>query len=161
MNLVFYQQLGGDAGIVQTLGHMRNLVNNAFIHPWIIERARSLVGHCNRSRECEHRTLQGWVNGSMRFIRDPYGVESLFDPVTYVENSIRQGKKPSGDCDDLVMYLASLLKAVGHAPFFKVVSKYGSDFHHVLVYCDGNDLDPTLSLGSYSGNAYREGYFRV
>lgn len=157
----FHQQLGGDAGIVQTLGHMRNLVNGAFTHPWIRQRATSLVAHCKRNRQCEERTLQGWVNGSMQFVRDPFGVEALHDPVTYVEANLRRGYKPAGDCDDLSIYLASLLKSIGHQPYFKVISKLGSDFHHVLVYCDGQNLDPTLSSGAYQGSNYREGFFLV
>jgi len=158
---VFYSQLGGDDGVWQTLQHMTNMVNASFTHPWIRERARTLVAHCRREPICENRTLQGWVNGAVQYIRDPTGVESLFDPVTYIEDSIRRGIKPGGDCDDLSTYLASLLKSVGHSPYFKVVSRYGSDFHHVLVYCDGYDLDPTLSFGAHEGGKLREGYFKI
>jgi len=158
---VFYSQLGGDDGVWQTLQHMTNMVNASFTNPWIRERARTLVAHCKREPICENRTLQGWVNGSVQYVRDPTGVESLFDPVTYMEDSIRRGIKPGGDCDDLSTYLASLLKSIGHSPYFKVVSRYGSDFHHVLVYCDGYDLDPTLSFGAHEGGKLREGYFKI
>lgn len=158
---IFYHQLGGDDGVWQTLQHMANIVNESFTNPWIIERARTIVSHCRRNLICENRALQGWVNGSMQYVRDPTGVESLFHPVSYVEASIRNGQKPGGDCDDLSTYLAALLKAVGHSPQFKVVSKVGSDFHHVLVYCDGYDLDPTLSYSSHGGANEKEGYFRI
>jgi len=160
-NPVFYYQLGGDDGVWQTLQYMTNSVNASFTHPWIRERARVLVAHCKRNVICEDRTLQGWVNGSVQFVRDPLGVESLFNPVSYIEDSLRHGYKPGGDCDDLAVYLASLLKSIGHSPFFKVISRYGSTFRHVIVYCDGIDLDPTLSIGDYRGNNVREGYFKI
>ncbi len=139
-----HAQLSGDDGIYQTVYMMRDLVNKAYLHPWIRERATRLVSGCRRDVNCEDRTLNGYVNRAMQFVRDPTDVEALHDPVTYVEANLRQGIRPAGDCDDLSLYLAALLKSIGHRPSFTIIDRFGKGFHHIFVWCDGNDLDPTL-----------------
>lgn len=141
-----YSQLGGEAGIVQTVGMMKDLANSASTSPYIRQRAISLVSYCKRNRLCEERTLTGWVNGAVTFIRDPVGTEALHDPVTFIEAMLRAGRKPAGDCDDMATYLAALLKSVGHQPFFRILDRTGNGYHHVTVHCDGNDYDPTLTF---------------
>lgn len=139
-----YHQLGGEAGIMQTLAIMKSMASRAALHPWIRQRAISLVSYCKRNRLCEERTLTGWTNGAINFIRDPYGAEALHDPVTYYEARLRQGIKPAGDCDDMTTYLAALLKSIGHNCYFRVIDRSGTGYHHVLLYCDGRDFDPTM-----------------
>ena len=158
----FYSQLGGEAGIVQTVGMMKELANRAALHPWIRERAISLVGYCKRNRLCEERTLNGWTNGAIKFIRDPYGTEALHDPATYYEARLRAGIKPAGDCDDLATYLAALLKSIGHNCYFRIIDRTGNGngYHHVMVYCDGNVYDPTLSY-PVEEQPKRELYFEI
>ena len=156
-----YPQLDGDEGIYQTVYMMRDLVNGAFLHPWIRERATTLVQGCHRNLLCEARTLLGWTMRSMQFVRDPTGVEALHDPVSYVEDSLRNGFRPSGDCDDLSMYLAALLKAVGHQPYFHIIDRFGSGYHHVFVWSDGIDLDPTLTHVPLGDTVKREMYFDI
>jgi hypothetical protein len=145
-NPQLYYQLGGEAGTIQTVGMMRTLVNRAVIHPWIRQRAIRLVTWCKRNIVCEERTLTGYTNRAISFIRDPAGTEALHDPVTFYEARIRQGIKPAGDCDDMAMYLATLLKSIGHRPMFRLIDRLGTGgFHHVMVHCHGVDYDPTLS----------------
>jgi hypothetical protein len=156
----FYHQLGGEAGIIQTVGMMKQLAERASTHPWIRERAISLVSYCKRNRICEERTLTGWTNGAIKFIRDPHGTEALHDPATYYEAIMRSGRKPAGDCDDMSTYLAALLKSVGHNCYFKIIDRIGNGYHHVMVYCDGNTYDPTLEY-PVSEQPKRELYFEV
>lgn len=142
----FYSQLGGNAGVIQTVGMMKDLANRAAVHPWIRGRAIHLTSHCKRNRLCEERILTGWTNGAITFIRDPHGTEALHDPATFYERMMRAGKKPAGDCDDMATYLAALLKSIGHGCYFRIIDRLGNGgFHHVTVHCDGNDYDPTLS----------------
>lgn len=155
-----YYQLGGEAGIIQTIGMMKDLANRAAISPYIRDRAIQLAGYCRRNRLCEERTLTSWVNGAITFIRDPYGTEALHDPVTFYEERIRRGIKPAGDCDDMSTYLAALLKSIGHNPFFRIIDRSGRGFHHVMVYCDGNNYDPTLSY-PIEEQPKRELYFEI
>lgn len=157
-----YSQLGGEAGIIQTIGMMKDLANRAALHPWIRERAISLTSYCKRSRICEERTLTGWTNGAITFIRDPYGTEALHDPASFYEYHLRMGKKPAGDCDDMSTYLAALLKSIGHNCYFRIIDRTGAGngYHHVTVYCDGNDYDPTMSY-SIDEKPKRELFFEV
>ena len=155
MQPTVYSQLAGDSGVYQTVYMMKSLVNKSFLHPWIRERAARIIANCNRNRECEHFALLGYVNQKMQYVRDPAEVEALQDPVTVIENSIRHGKRPFGDCDDMSMYFAALLKAVGHVPSFRILSRIGNNFHHVHVICHGTLLDPTLEMGRFPTQASR------
>lgn len=157
-----YQQSPGDAGTFQTVGHMVRLVNDSFLDPTIRERAVTIVDGCKRNLACEHRQLVGYVNRAVQFVRDPNGVEALHHPVTYFEANLRKGIRPAGDCDDLSMYLAALMKSIGHKPSFKIIDRFGDRFHHVLVYCDGSNLDATLSGGGFNDKTLkRVKYFEI
>lgn len=139
-----FSQLGGESGIYQTVAMMIQIVNESFLHPYIRERAANLAGHCARSLNCEHLALLGWVNSRMNFIQDPYGVESLFHPINVEENLRSSDTNVPGDCDDMAMYLAALLKSIGHNPAFRVIGKNSSQLHHVMVNCHRQNLDPTV-----------------
>jgi hypothetical protein len=92
----------------------------------------------------------------MQYVRDPSGVEALHDPITFVEARLRQGLRPYGDCDDMAIYLATLLKSVGHRPRFRILSRHDDGaFHHILVYCHDKNLDATMSLGREPENPTR------
>jgi len=155
MNPTIYSQLPGDSGVYQTIYMMKDLVNKSFLHPWIRERAASILQNCNRSPACEEYGLLGWVRNKVQFIRDPTGVEALHDPIAFFEARLRAGQRVFGDCDDLSMYLATLLKSVGHTPLFRILSRTGNTFHHVHVVCHGRLLDPTMELGTLPRKAMR------
>ena len=156
MNPTLYSQLPGDAGVFQTVYMMKELVNRNFLHPHIRERAAQIVRHCNRHFECEDRSLSSYVNRAVQYVRDPAGVEALHDPVTFFEQRLRSGKRPFGDCDDMSIYLATLLKSVGHNPKFRVLSRFkNGSFHHVLVFCHGKNLDPSMTFGRQPRNPSR------
>jgi hypothetical protein len=155
-----YSQWPGELGVFQTVSQMVALSNQAYTHPYIRDRAASLVAFCKRNVVCENKVLTGWVNGSVNFIRDPKDTEALHDPVTFIEYRLRSGVKPYGDCDDLSMYLATLLKSIGHQPYFRIVDRFGSGYHHVMVHSEGMNLDPTM-LGSEERPAVKELYFKV
>jgi hypothetical protein len=162
MNPTVYTQFPGEAGIMQTIAMMKDIVNKRFLDPMIRDRAAAVTEQCHRDKNCEDRTLLYWVNGSMQFIRDPTGVEALHDPVTFVEARLRQGIKPYGDCDDESIYLASLLKSIGHNPYFRVIARNGQQYHHIMVWCDGHVLDPTMTIGAnVSGQPERELYIEI
>ena len=151
-----YGQLPGDSGVYQTVYMMKELVNANFLHPWIRERAASRIGLCNREPDCEDMQLLAHVISSMQYVRDPYGVEALHDPVRFVEERLRNGFRPFGDCDDMSIYLATLLKSVGHRPRFRILSRHDDGaFHHILVFCHGKNLDPTMRLGREPKNPTR------
>ena len=146
----------GEWGVHQTLGVMRDIVNESFWHPLIREKAAQVVAVCKNNGDCEELTILGYVNSVMRYLKDPYKVEGLHHPVTWVERRLRTGQTVYGDCDDMSMYIASLLKAVGHSPKFKAISRTGLQYHHVLVVCEsGRELDATLGFGLTKGSAMK------
>lgn len=142
-----FPQSGGVAGIQQTLGVMRMLVNRSFTHELIRAQAVHAVQGCAPSNKvCQQASLLSWVKRKMQFIRDPEGVEALHDPVA-VAIAIQQGKRPWGDCDDFSMYLAALLKSIGLPATLRAVGFNGRPFSHVYVVGAGNTkLDATRDL---------------
>jgi hypothetical protein len=155
MNPTIYSQVPGDGGVFQTVQIMKGLVNKNFLNLLIRERAASIVQNCNRKIDCEHYGLLGYVRSAIQYVRDPTGVEALHDPVTFYEARLRNLQSVFGDCDDMSTYLATLLKSIGHPPFFRILSRTGNSFHHVHVICHGKLLDPTLELGNFPRQATR------
>jgi hypothetical protein len=156
MNPLVYSQWPGDSGVYQTVYMMKELVNKNFLHPWIRDRAASLIQICNRNLDCEDRVLLAHTIRAMQYVRDPAGVEALHDPVKFTEARLRNNQRPYGDCDDMSIYLATLLKAVGHRPRFRVLSRHDDGaFHHILVYCHDKNLDATMRLGREPENPTR------
>lgn len=156
-----FSQYPGDSGIYQTVYMMRELANKAQYHPWIRERAASIVNGCNRVRTCEDMVLSNWVKSKVQYVRDPVDAEALHDPVTFYERRLRSGLPVYGDCDDMSTYLAALLKSIGHQPFFRTLARVGWDLHHVHVVCDGQFLDPTMEIDKSPRQASRAIQFKV
>lgn len=156
MNPSLYTQASGEAGILQTVSMMKDMVNKSFLHPWIRERAARLIANCNRNQDCEDKVLWGYVIKAIQYVRDPAGVEALHDPITFIEQRLRNRQVPFGDCDDMSLYLATLLKSVGHHPKFRVLSRaQDGTFSHVLVFCHNKNLDPTMEYGREPRNPTR------
>lgn len=142
-NLTRIFQLPGEAGIIQTVSIMKDLVNRSFYLPEIRDRAAQLTVGCSRYIPCEHSQLLGWVRGRVSYLRDPEGVEAIFTPMN-LEERLRENSIAYGDCDDMATYLATLLKAIGHKPRFRVMGRKMT-LHHVAIICEGETLDPTLN----------------
>lgn len=143
MNPVIVQQYPGDGGTFQTVELMRHQVESSYLHPWIRERAAVMTSGCRRQNECEHYALLNFVRESVQFIRDPLEAEILIDPVTFIEQRLRAGAPVFGDCAQMTVYLCCLLKAIGHAPNFKVIGDKMA-YNHVFVECEGTELDATM-----------------
>jgi len=141
---VMYPQRGGEAGIVDTLGHMGRLVTQASTHPLIRKQAFKAIQYCSANdRICQQAALMTWVQKKMRFVRDPHNIEALHDPVM-IATAIEQNKQPYGDCDDFSMYLAALMRSVGLQANFRVVGFNGGRLSHVYVTGPkGEKLDST------------------
>lgn len=141
---VLKPQRAGVDGIKDTLAEMSRLVNAASVNPLIRKQAMQAISHCASSdRTCQQASILSWVQRQMVFIRDPYGVEALHDPVM-IALAIEKRKQPYGDCDDFSMYLAALMRAVGLKASFKVVGFNGGNLSHVYVVgAKGERLDGT------------------
>jgi hypothetical protein len=138
-------QLPGAAGIVQTMGLMRAMTNQAIDHPIIRQHAARATEHVTRGHQKEQALAIGeWVRAKVRYVPDPLHKENLTNPATMAE-AIHQGKKVFGDCDDMSMLVAAMGKSIGLQPIFHGVGR--EKFHHVYTEIAGVAIDPTVSFG--------------
>lgn len=156
MSLAVFPQVGGDAGVAQTLSQMAALSRGAMLDPVIRDQAALVVSQLPRGdRRYQCFALCAWVGRAMRYVADPAGVEALHDP-RLVARGIAQRKLVYGDCDDMSMYLAALLKSVGLSPRFRAVGYEGRPWQHVYVKCEGLALDPTRDPWAVTLRPFRE-----
>lgn len=124
---------GGDAGVHQTVRHMRALVDAAKTLPET--RAVILTAlHGIREKDTlgEVTALYEWVREHVRFVRDPVGVEYLQTPSYMLRQIAREGVA-AGDCDDASTLFAALAETAGYRTKFRVQAPPGQTFKHVLV----------------------------
>ena len=128
-----HPQRGGEAGIQDTLSLMKQMVQSSFLHPLIRRQAADAVRHCDSAdTRCQCASILSFVQRSMRYVKDPVGVEALHDPIA-IAHDVAKGGKPFGDCDDFSLYIAALLKSVGISCSFKAVGFNGGRLSHVYV----------------------------
>lgn len=145
MSLSVFPQANGNAGVAQTLDHMARLINAAILDPVIRDQAAYAMSGCNRgAKDCQCYSMLSWVTRAVRYVPDPTGIELLHDP-RLMARRIAAKKMVYGDCDDMSMYLAALLKSIGLAPTIRAVGYNGLPFQHVYVMCEGLRLDATRS----------------
>lgn len=139
-----YPQRPGVNGIKDTLSHMERLTKGAMTHPLIRKQAMRIVVYSPiGDRRSQQAGLLAYVQRAVKFIKDPVGVEALHDPVM-IAAALETGKQPYGDCDDLSMYLASLMLSVGIPAHFRAVGFHGAPLSHVYVIGQkGEKLDPS------------------
>lgn len=147
-------QLPGAAGIVQTMGLMKAMTNQAIDHPLIRRYAAQATEGVPRGNPKQSAVAIGeWVRVKVRYLPDPLHQEHLTAPATMIQ-AIDQGKKVFGDCDDMSMLVAAMTKSIGLQPIFHGVGR-GKTFHHVYTEVNGIPVDPTVSLGTQPFKAQR------
>lgn len=88
--------------------------------------------------------IGNFVQDRMRYSRDPEGYEQLQNPELMVSDI--QAGQGMGDCDDMALLTSTLLLAIGHTPYYRVV-RYGGAFagpyeHIYVVDYEGNPHEP-------------------
>lgn len=136
-------QLGGEAGVRQTMGLMVQLSNQASLDPVVRAQAASAIRGCAKGDwRCQVHSLLSWVSRKMQFIADPSTAEALHNPAM-IARAIQERRFVYGDCDDFSMYLAALMKSVGFTPSFRAVGYDRGPLQHVYVSFRGLQLDAT------------------
>lgn len=144
----FREQLPATPGndTVRTLYVMRYLVQKSAGDPYVREAAAKIVAACKgHDFLCEIRAVYESVRDQITYRKDPVTVERVQD----ARRSLEFG---TGDCDDKVVLLCSLLAALGHKTRFVVIGTRPNQFSH--VYCEVQTdrgwlpLDPTNELGT-------------
>lgn len=133
----------GLAGTRATVANMRTLVKAGTENPEIRRLATEIVKEVpEKNRAAEAAALLDYVKTAVRYTRDPVELELLTPP----EKLIQVGH---GDCDDMAILLASLLRAIGIKSRFALIStRRSGPYQHIFVEAQTSRgwmaLDPTV-----------------
>lgn len=111
---------GGDLGTFATLGHMRSLANQGAYHPLTVSLGSLIVEGVGDNRPLQAAAIRSWLQSSIRFHRDPFGVE-LIREVPEMLALVRARGLALLDCDDVSILGAALGKAIGLPARFVVL----------------------------------------
>lgn len=122
--------LSGEPGTKQTIDLMRHLIDEAVADANFVRFAVDLVRNVPAYNDLgEAQTIYKWVQGHVRFTKDPVTKEKLYPPQELL-------KIRAGDCDDISMLMAALLIAIGYpARLITLAANPASpdEFSHVYV----------------------------
>ena len=126
----------GLKGNEKTIELMCRLAINRSAHPIIREFATDILNiydTISHDYFKEALAIGDFVKNSIRYVKDPTGVEMLTDPLT-MAILIDKGSA-RGDCDDMALFIATLLLAIGHNPRFRAVRYYDKvgPYEHIYV----------------------------
>lgn len=119
--------LEGDAGTEQTVELMRQAVRAGLQVPFVWQTARRIFPNSTYHDDPgQVRKVFAWVKNNIRFMRDPYGQETVSTP----ERTLEQG---FGDCDDITVLMAALLGSLGYRTRIVTVAStpHTEQFTHV------------------------------
>lgn len=132
----------GLLGTNRTLRAMAALVRKSAENPALRQRALEIVSSCPGHKfSCEIQALFRYCRDQIVYRRDPVEVEWLQDAERTLDVF------GTGDCDDKVVCLASLLAVLGHKSRFVCIGKDSVNYSHVYLEVESNGryvaLDPT------------------
>jgi hypothetical protein len=95
------------------------------------ERIHQIVGKIlkgvpSRDELSEIKAMFDFVRENVRYTKDVRNVETFRKPYRTIQLGY-------GDCDDLTMLLACLLKMIGFHCFFKVIGLQANEFQHIYL----------------------------
>lgn len=106
---------------------MRRIIRESATDPTVYGLARHIVsGQPEKSWSAEVNALFYFVRDNIRYTLDPYECEGLQIPTQTL-------KLGTGDCDDKVMLLGSLLRSIGH-PVKLVAVQVDNSPHYSHVF---------------------------
>lgn len=133
----------GKKGNIETINIMKEAARRCAASPIVREFAISILNqYKTKSNDYvdEALAIGDYVKKTVRYVRDPDGIELLTDPLTMIDKM--QKGIARGDCDDMSLLIATLLLAVGHSPSYRAIrydSNYGH-FNHIYVVCYEKNL---------------------
>jgi len=124
---------GGDQGIYETINRMIGLVHEAMrdrrVKHWA---AKMVMGLRVADKAGQVEAIKSFVQSRFNFIADTAGVEELVSPILMLRD-LEDRNYLIGDCDDLSMLLAALVRAVGIPARFQV-SGFKPDSKGIVQY---------------------------
>ncbi len=130
--------LPGDNGIAQTINKMIAAAKWTTQNYDMRKRAERVIASCpERDELCEVRSIFAYVLAHFHYVKDPRFLE-MFKAPDAASAEIDVTGCFLGDCDDVSLYIVSLLLSIGYRCKFVVipVPGQGDDFRHVypMVY---------------------------
>lgn len=124
---------GGDAGTFATLWAMKAFVDDAVERsPLLAELAGRIANACGRVKINRAKAVYNFLRDHVTFTFDPPALEHVQHPDQLIDQINRRGKA-RGDCDDVAVLGAALLKKMGLSPVFIVVGRDAAGrYEHVL-----------------------------
>lgn len=131
--------MDGLSGNIQTVSFMKKVAKQRASHPLVREFALKIIqayGVNNHAYKDEALAIGDFVLNRVRYVRDPRDHELLQDPVMMIEKLEKHGFT-QGDCDDMALFIATLLLSTGHNPKFRCVRYHSLDgpYNHIYVVC--------------------------
>jgi transglutaminase-like putative cysteine protease len=119
----------GATGIFETLGLMRQMVNDYKTQPQLRQAALNVTFMTPAQNDvAEVEALYNFVRDYIRYTKDVYGIETLTTPDKTLQMRV-------GDCDDMTVLLATLLESIGYPTKF-VIEGYSDDSTWEHVYLE-------------------------
>lgn len=112
---------------------MRRLAINAAVQPAVREvGARIVLGVPGMDGTLQAKVIREWIADHVEFLRDPYGVEALHEPVVMLRAILTRGVVQV-DCDDVAILAAALGRTIGLRARFVTVgfNSPTAPFRHV------------------------------
>lgn len=122
---------------LKTVQMMKEVARNESGDPLVRQLAINILNHKKvKSHQYidEARAIAEWVQENIPYVKDARNIEQLHSPTTLIKR-MQRDETVRGDCDDMSLFLATLLLSIGHAPMFKCVRfkrKEGS-YNHIYV----------------------------
>ena len=155
----------GDRGAYHTLKVMKRIVHESMRDIPVLDTAKLIIRTVGgKNRAAQANAIAEWVRPRLRFVRDPYGIETLHTPLFMLERIHTRGMFEA-DCDDYAILSASLAKAVGLRTKFVVLGFFDkqSPFSHVYAMAQTQQgwVPFDVSFGLPPGAISRRAYYEV
>lgn len=126
----------GVAGNYETVKILTKVARERSRHPLVRELALRILesyGVKSQNYYDEAKAIGDFTLKNIRYVRDINGVETVHDPVMLIDQ-LRRGQA-QGDCDDMALFIATLLLSIGHQPYYRIVKYYDGmgPYQHIYV----------------------------
>lgn len=121
----------GPRGTAATLRVMESLVESGSRDPGVVLYAQEVVRNCPEyGKRAEVEAILASARRTMRYTNE--GIETVKHP-TFILEEIRRKGRAVMDCDDVSVWVATLLRAVGLWTRFKVIQDDPREYTHVFL----------------------------
>lgn len=132
-----YKLHDGLSGNIETIQIMKRVARERSGHPFIRALALKILENDrveSQNHVDEALALGDFVKRNVIYRRDPDEIEQVQDPIK-IATDINENGRAYGDCDDMALFLATLLLSVGARPLFRAI-RYDNNaeyYNHIYV----------------------------